>query len=334
MVICSPRSVTASLVRKSNLLLMLPTRRPRYPLTALLTAFIGCLLLPGCVSPEAMLRKATPPTVDAYAQSLIRSLAAGDSSPISRSLDPIQKTPTTDQQLAALTAEARKHPISEITLVGYHQMTMNGVTDRTLNYQIRFTDGWGEAEVQLREAPGGQLIELFRVGSIPASMQETNGLHLWSKSPLHYLFLLLFLACALFMLSAAVLAFRIRGGRRWLRLLVALVGLCQIGFNWTTGVIGFNPLTIQLIGIYFGRFSAYAPFVIAFPIPVGAFWIWWNYLASRGAFPANAPAGSTPDGANPTAPDEPAPADLVPTVPDAAAPSEPRSRPEEPPAAP
>ena len=98
---------------------------------------------------------------------------------------------------------------------------------------------------------------------------------------MHYMVLLLTIACVLLTLGAAVVVWRTAPRRRWVWTGVALLGLGRFGINWTTGETFFNPLVLQMFGGGFVRTGYVGPWFLSFGLPAGAIYALWRVRQSR-----------------------------------------------------
>jgi hypothetical protein len=174
----------------------------------------------------------------------------------------------------------------------------------------------------IRATPAGQTLEAFDLYEFgPATLfvdtqltrpakdkpWRVNGLHIErlapaqlaanrftapGKSPLQYIFLLIAVLSPAAMIWALVKVIRTKGLRRkWLWGILAFIGLCQLQMNWTTGQIGFNPISIQIIGFGIAKtFNPLAPWVVSLTLPVGAILILTGLWANPKRAKLNPPA--------------------------------------------
>lgn len=62
--------------------------------------------------------------------------------------------------------------------------------------------------------------------------------------------------------------------RKWRWILFVLVGGVSLSLNWTTGEIGFSPLSVRLLGASAMTTSAYSPWIVSISFPLGAAMFW------------------------------------------------------------
>src|SRR6266581_3491196 len=74
-----------------------------------------------------------------------------------------------------------------------------------------------------------------------------------------------------FGLGTAVRAYRSPIRRRWLWILISLLGAPVTTMNWTTGEIATRALTVQLLNVGVVRPGPTAPWFLSVAFPIGAF---------------------------------------------------------------
>jgi len=115
------------------------------------------------------------------------------------------------------------------------------------------------------------VVTSFYVNPMAKTVEDATQFGLSGKSPLHYAMLLLSIAAFVVIVAALVLIVRTRGIRRkWLWFLGSLFGICQIGSDWSTGALFFNPLYLQLLGGFAVRPGGIADWQVGFGLPVVA----------------------------------------------------------------
>jgi hypothetical protein len=106
---------------------------------------------------------------------------------------------------------------------------------------------------------------------IPDSLQHINAFTFAGKGALHYLILGAALLTTLFTIASFVACVRTPGIRRkWLWAIFTAVGVTGVTLNWTTGTIGFQPVSIHLFGAAASATSPYSPWFVTASFPLGA----------------------------------------------------------------
>ena len=79
----------------------------------------------------------------------------------------------------------------------------------------------------------------------------------------------------IFILVTLVFAIRAKLSRKWLWIIGILLGFVKFSLNWTTGQVGFQIISFQLLGAGFSKAGLVAPWTLSFTLPIVAviFWI-------------------------------------------------------------
>jgi hypothetical protein len=131
-------------------------------------------------------------------------------------------------------------------------------------------------------AEGPWLVNGFHIHLANAQLIAADRFTAPGKTPVQYLFLVLTLLSPLTMIAALVKVIGAKGLRRkWLWGPLAFVGLMQLQMNWTTGQIGWTPISLQILGFGIVKSApAVAPWVLFFTVPVFALLILFGVLAN------------------------------------------------------
>ena len=155
-----------------------------------------------------------------------------------------------------------------------------GTEDVSPHVQIQrfyqYEEGWVMYILALTREDERLKVQEFFVSPISNDEVERNEFSLSGKSFLHYAVLLVAVAVPVFVLYALISCLRssLSWRRKTLWGVFIVLGLMQFTFNWTTGEIGFKPLSFQLFGAGFFK-APLSPVLLYISIPVGA-WFWLN----------------------------------------------------------
>lgn len=211
-----------------------------------------------------------PKEDDNVAQYYIGLLRSGNLGPIERDMDPQLKGPGMhDALLRAANLIPRQEPTS-VKMVGIFTFRGTNLYQTNLTYEYQFAPKWFAINVAIQKSGGVFTIVGLRVEPLADSLQNLNRFSLLDKSPSQYAILLWGAVTAFFILYCLVLCSRDKKlKRKWLWVLFVLFGVGALAVNWTTGQIGFSPLSLQLFEI-----SAFAPpfgpAVVKVRFPLGA----------------------------------------------------------------
>jgi hypothetical protein len=147
----------------------------------------------------------------------------------------------------------------------------SGATQRTIDYQMHVGGRWMLMRVaEYEDVHGTRYIAGFSVTPLSASLQSINAFTLHNASPGALIALMLALVAILVSLYAAVQVVRSPLERKWLWVVVALLGFGKIGVAWHTGQIQQQWIAVQLLGAGIQRDGPYGPWWIYFSVPGGA----------------------------------------------------------------
>lgn len=171
----------------------------------------------------------------------------------------------------------------------------NSVKSYDISYEYDFDGRWMLASVVFVERAGRREIAGIHATMEDQSLAETNAFSFLGHGIVHYLVLLLACASPLVCLTAFVSCLRTRMRRRkvWWALFT-LIGFGTLTFNWTTGQLGLQVLSVQVFGA--SAFATpYGPWILGVSLPVGAIWfLLWRKRLTATAEDAEAPPALSP----------------------------------------
>jgi hypothetical protein len=137
-----------------------------------------------------------------------------------------------------------------------------------LEYQ--FADEWLLANVVTKKTGDATTITGFFVKPIPRSLENENNFTLSGKSASQYAALFLAIFAPLFCLYAFVICIRTKiEKRKWLWLVLTLVGAGALNLNWTTGQGSFTLFSLYLLSAAVNA-APYGPWILHISLPLGA----------------------------------------------------------------
>jgi hypothetical protein len=236
-----------------------------------LLLFCGLIHATGCspVKPD--------PDADAFARRAIAMVQHGDSAALSKIIDQSLNSRTQWTNLQALRDTLQVFNPDTLELVGFQALTMDERSSITLSYQLHGTTRWGVVTIPLDRRGRGFVVMGLNLEPLPSSVQDLNAFTLSARTWRHYLILTLALVSVFVSVGSAILIARTPMPRRWLWAFIALLGLGQIGIDWTSGDVFVNFLRLQLLGAGFVRPGSVGPWIISFSLPVGAVWALWHH---------------------------------------------------------
>jgi len=253
-----------------------------------------CLALGGVlVVGAACVSGMRPSELDVFGREFLTTLQRGDSAAALNRLDPGLTTWTAQAQLMAVAESLRLWAPDSTHLVGWNVVESAGRSQAALTYEVHGAHGWALVGLQVQKRREGQRVTGMQLVPRVSSLREENSFTLVGKSAGHYLVLAGAIASVLFTLCAAVQVATSSLQRRWLWVFVSLLGIGQLGINWSTGQLFFNPVYFRLFGAGVERGGEFAPWIVVVGLPVGAAYALWRAKQ----LPPQAPAPTTPGSA-------------------------------------
>jgi hypothetical protein len=170
-----------------------------------------------------------------------------------------------DGSLSSITVEYEFEPLA---------VTINGVSEISGNWLI--------AQVVIQTKGGVKTIAGLHVMPSSKSFEEINEFTLANKGLSQYAGLCIAIGVAAFSLYAFVLCARTRlGKKKWLWLVLILIGVFRLTVNWTTGEWSVTPLIIQVPPVICLS-TLYGPWMVQIAVPLGAiaFLLWREKIKS------------------------------------------------------
>lgn len=219
---------------------------------------------------DALIAKFTPHPEAEIAKQAIDDWRTGHYDALRATLMPESRREATDDVLRAMTAELPKGEPRSVKIVGAETRIAGGEHRYGITYEYEYDGHWlvAQAIVLVR---GNQTGVVGIHGKVyTQSLEETNAFTFANKGGLHLLMLFLAIASPVFCLTVCVICIRTPlPGRKVLWALFTLVCVATVHFNWTTGHVGFVPISFQIMGASIAG-QPYGPWIIGVSAPVGA----------------------------------------------------------------
>lgn len=270
-----------------------------------LALVLALILLAACSSPRAEL------DADRMGRLFVDAVQRGDWTAIDKGIAPVlMASPDHAERIEGVRKAFPADPPWSIRLLASRQVKPEpgeGDERAELQYLYQFAErravidlvvvpsGWRKVTPVTSRAPrresalleekpppaaGSQAYEVVRVyQALSMSYTEVTdedeaAQSFWApgKTPGQHLFLVLALATPVFMIWTAVRVFRapaLEGRLAWA--LLCLVGMGTAWMDWTSGITGFMPTSLRLMGFGLERGpSPLAPWMVSLTLPVGA----------------------------------------------------------------
>ena len=169
-------------------------------------------------------------------------------------------------------------PPSSINLTGYSSHTFYDISNINVTYQYEYQGKWLLINVAFRKLFEKDIeIKGFTITPLSQPLQEINKFTFKGKGYIHYIFLFLCISIPVFIIFSLIVCIRTKFNKptKWLWIILILIGIGKFSLNWTTGQIGFQFLSIQLLGSGAVSASSYAPWIIMFSLPIGVVLFWF-----------------------------------------------------------
>lgn len=227
------------------------------------------MFLAGC-DQASLMKKMIPPEADSTARGYIDLLRQNRFKEIEKDLDPSINTPDIPKALVKMAQMFPAEKPESVTVVGVHTFHNDVTTTTNMTYEYQFRGTWLLVNVATKKQGAATTIVGFNLNPIPDSLENLNRFTLSGKSPLQYSVLALAVLFTLFTLYSLVICVRTKPlKKKWLWILLILLGAAKFSVDWTTGRWDVFPLYVQLFSA-----SAYAPlygaWTISISLPLGA----------------------------------------------------------------
>jgi hypothetical protein len=228
-----------------------------------------CMFVAGC-DDSIFMKKLVPREDEAVARRYVEMLQRGKIDEIQGKLDPSAVQPDDREKLVQMSGmfPAEGPLSSKVVGVRLYHNNEYSTSEITLEYQLR--DRWLLARILTKKKGEASTLLGINVTQTEDSLENLNRFNLVGKSAVQYLILAGAISSVLFTFYVFLLCARTELGRKkWLWLLIVLVGVRKLSVNWVTGEWAFTPISIQLPCAQAVR-PFYGPWTIAGSFPVGA----------------------------------------------------------------
>jgi hypothetical protein len=234
-------------------------------------AIAVALAATGCSTRELVARF-VPPATDQYARRFIDTLQNQPAQAAVKLLVPqLAMVDGVADSIAAVKRYLPQGRPDSLQIVGANVQTQNGSTRRTVAYQMHAGGQWAFIRLVLDDNDADERrVAGIRVWPMDSSLQSRNALTLRHASAAGLVTAVLAIAVLVFSLYAAVQVVRSPLKRRWVWVIVALLGFGKFGVEWRTGTVTQQWIAVQLFGTGIVRDGFYGPWWIFLSMPGGA----------------------------------------------------------------
>ena len=216
--------------------------------------------------------KFIPKEDKAFGESYFSSLQARDFDSLEARVDPKLRTPDLRAKLADMATlfPATERPLS-VEAVGANTFITPELSQDNLTLQFHFSGGWVLGNLVIQRKGDQVAVMGIHVQPIADSLENLNRFTLAGKGWVHLAALVVAILVPSFIIFCLILCIRTPiPQRKWLWLLITLMGIGQFSFNWATGQIAYKLFAFQLFSCGAFKMGPYAPWVFVVSAPVGA----------------------------------------------------------------
>jgi len=232
------------------------------------------VLTTGCVMPSKdMTTRFVPPATDQFARAFIDTLQHQPPRAALKFFVPQMATNDTVADsiamLQRLVPQGQPDTLQIVAVNVNHSYT--GLVQRNITYQMHASGKWVLIQLILWDENDRPEVVGLHVWPEPSSLQSRTALSMRHASPgglIAALFAVIVLTISVY---AAVQVVRSPLKRRWLWVIVALIGFGKFEIEWRTGIVRQQWLAVQLFGAGIVRDGLYGPWWISLAMPGGAF---------------------------------------------------------------
>ena len=211
----------------------------------------------------------------AFAKEHLNRLKLRDFDHVKALIDPSIQHEVTDELLDKMSRTLYPGEPLAVEVVGSQIQVRDGQWSGNFTFDYQYAEGWLLASTALKKVDDGYRVIGFSVRRTTASQRELNAFRWAGLSPLHYAALVCEVFFLLFMLVSFVTCLRTKMIRRkWLWAIATLIGWGSFQFNWASGVLAYQWLSFQIIGMGATKAGPAAPWILATTLPVGAMLFW------------------------------------------------------------
>ncbi len=242
----------------------------------LILVLFAIALFSGCNADTYMktiLNKMVPKEDDQFAREYLETIKKNDIDTAITLLSSQIREPNIKSKIQEIVPFLDKGETLSIEIIGCNVFHSGNKRTSSLTYQYQFKDSWLLASVTVENIEGKQRILGINVNPIPTSLKEINAFTFLDKKTSNYIFLIIAFLAALLILYSLILCIKTKMKKKWLWIILIFCGITKLNLNWTTGHIGFQPISISfqlLLGFSAFKQGLYAPWVLSTYLPLGA----------------------------------------------------------------
>jgi|SRR5579862_9903791 len=219
----------------------------------------------------------TPKDADKFARNYIEIVRTGNIQEAIGLLNP-QWRDSASEKMRIICRDLGRGQIRSIKVVGSNIMYSGKDRRSFLTYEIEYPSAWMLVEVVVDGVDSNFVVWGLHANSIDSPLEVLNAFTLKGKPD--WLVELLVIAGleVIFILFSLFVCVRSDVSRKWIWMLVMIIGVGKFSVNWTTGFWDYQLFYFQLLGVGIQKNGEYAPWILALSFPLGALIFWGELL--------------------------------------------------------
>jgi hypothetical protein len=249
----------------------------------LLTLLVGLLI--SC-NPNIDFKTIVPQHVDSFATKFITDIQNGEIEKCLTQVTPEMNNQAGRDYLTNAFNNFRTLRIDSFRIINARKTSLmgdNGFTNYTIDYEYFIKDKYLYFNFGIHEEGDKLTITAFDGRFFETSLTTIHSFTLKDKSFVHYIFMLFAVLIPIFIFVTLAFAIRTKLTKKWLWIIGILLGFVKFSLNWTTGQVGFQLISFQILGAGFSKQGLVAPWTLSFTLPIVAVIFWVKRITDKKA---------------------------------------------------
>jgi hypothetical protein len=226
-----------------------------------------------------------PSTVDTFATNFISDIKQGNIDECLSKVIPEMRNQTGRDYLNNSFRNIENLRIDSSRIVNARKQIFfgeSGFTNYTIDYEYFIQKKYLYFTFNIREQKNNLIITGFDGRFLESSLTDINSFNFGKKGFIHYIILACAILIPLFVLVTLVFVVKTPLPKKWFWIIGVLIGFTKVTFTWTTGQIGFQLISFQILGSGILKSGAVGPWIISFSFPAIAIYFWLKtYLDAK-----------------------------------------------------
>jgi len=167
----------------------------------------------------------------------------------------------------------------EVKILGYNVTTAWNTNQKsskvyTTDYEFKYDNWYYAFSISVLELDNNLSVIGFNANKFIKPIEEINSFSFSNVGLVHIIFIIIVVTIIGFIIFSVINIVKSAVKKKWLWILISLIGFCGLSFNWTTGDINFQFFTIKILGIGFSKSGVASPWFLSLTVPIGAIIYW------------------------------------------------------------